>query len=302
MEEIKGNKCSGFPMLVVALIILLLTIAGFFAFILPGILMLVVLFFVCKGFLVINPNEAQVLVFFGKYTGTIKEHGFWWTNPFAVKRTPSVTTTEKHQQTLSLKGPYRISLRLRNFVSEKLKVNDKRGNPIEIGAVIVWRVVNTANVLFEVDDYVHYVRVQSETALRHLASIYPYDHICEDDEEGGITLRDNGEEVCEALKQELQERLKKAGVQIEEARIMHLAYAPEIASAMLRRQQAEAVIAARQKIVTGAVGMVEMALEELSAKQVVDLDPQQKAAMVGNLLVVLCGESEAEPVIQAGSI
>lgn len=230
------------------------------------------------GFFTLQPNQARVLILFGEYKGTAKREGFHWTNPFMRKLL--------------------VSLRLRNMEGEKLKVNDLRGNPIEIAAVVVWRVQETAQAVFDVEDYENYVEVQSESAVRHLASAYAYDQ----GEENEITLRSGVDEVSLALQKELQERLAKAGVVVEEARITHLAYAPEIAQAMLRRQQAEAVIAARQKIVHGAVSMVDMALRDLKEKQVVQLDDERKAAMVSNLLVVLCGEAEVSPVINTGTL
>ncbi|MDA1015572.1 MAG: SPFH domain-containing protein [Planctomycetota bacterium] len=230
------------------------------------------------GFYTLEPNEGRVLVLFGAYRGSAKTSGFHWTNP--------------------LNSKHRISLRTRNFNGETLKVNDKRGNPIEIAAVVVWRVDDTAQASFDVDDYKDYVSVQSESALRHLANSYAYDH----GEEHEITLRSGVEEVSVALQAELQDRLEKAGVVVEEARLTHLAYAPEIASAMLKRQQAEAIIAARRMIVHGAVSMVEMALQELQEKDVVELDNERRASMVSNLLVVLCGESEAQPVINTGTL
>jgi regulator of protease activity HflC (stomatin/prohibitin superfamily) len=230
------------------------------------------------GFFVVNPNEGRVLQLFGDYKGTVKEPGLRWANPFLTKK--------------------RISQRVRNFESAKLKVNDTDGNPIEIAAVVVWRVVDTAEAVFEVDDYENYVRVQSEAAVRILATRYPYDaHL-----EGHLSLRGSTAEVAAGLKHEIQERLAKAGVEAIEARLSHLAYASEIASAMLRRQQAGAIIAARQKIVEGAVGMVEMALELLAKSNVVTLDEERKAAMVSNLLVVLCADREAQPVVNTGSI
>jgi regulator of protease activity HflC (stomatin/prohibitin superfamily) len=224
------------------------------------------------GFFTLQPNEARVLMLFGAYHGTIRHSGFHWTNPFYTKRP--------------------ISLRCRNLNGEKLKVNDKQGNPIEIAAVVVWRVEDTAQASFDVQDFENYVRIQSESAVRHLANSFAYDH----GEENEITLRSGGDEVAAALKVELQERLGKAGVLVEEA------YAPEIAQAMLRRQQAEAVIAARQKIVHGAVSMVEMALRELAEKDVVKLDDERKASMVSNLLVVLCGETEVTPIVNTGTL
>jgi hypothetical protein len=229
------------------------------------------------GLFMVNPNEARVMQFFGAYAGTVLCPGLRWANPFYSKQ--------------------RISLRVRNFETEKLKVNDHDGNPIEIAAVVVWKVVDTAEALFEVDDFEHYVKVQSEAAVRNLATRYSYD--AHEDEE--ISLRGNTEQVAEMLQKEIQDRLQKAGVEVIEARLSHLAYAAEIAGAMLRRQQAAAVIAARKKIVEGAVGMVEMALAELSNKEILELDPEKKANLVGNLLVVLCGEHEAQPIVNAGN-
>jgi hypothetical protein len=238
------------------------------------------------GFFTLQPNEARVLVLFGAYKGTVRDAGFHWANPFYSSTGSRVLSR------------FKISLRTRNFNSDKLKVNDKRGNPIEIAAVVVWRVHDTAQAAFDVEDFENYVRVQSESAIRHLANAYAYDH----GEENEVTLRSGVEEISQALKQELQARLDKAGVQIEEARLTHLAYAPEIAQAMLRRQQAEAVIAARQKIVHGAVSMVDMALRELADKHVVQLDDERRAAMVSNLMVVLCGETEVHPVVNTGTL
>ncbi|MDP8243387.1 MAG: SPFH domain-containing protein [Candidatus Hinthialibacter antarcticus] len=231
-----------------------------------------------SGLFILNPNQAGAYVLFGHYQGTVKQSGFCWRNPF--------TTVKK------------ISLRSRNLNGEKLKVNDHNGNPIEIAAVVVWKVRDTAQALFEVDDYEEYVETQSEAAIRHLAGRYPYDS----EEEEEVSLRQGTEEVNEQLMGELQERLEKAGVEIEEARISHLAYAAEIAGAMLRRQQAQAVIAARKLIVKGAVGMVELALEQLSENNVVELDEDRKAAMVSNLLVVLCGEENAQPIVNTGTL
>jgi regulator of protease activity HflC (stomatin/prohibitin superfamily) len=230
------------------------------------------------GLTVLNPNEAKVVVLFGTYKGTLKSPGFWWVNPLARRR--------------------RVSLRIRNFESSKLKVNDQDGNPIEIAAVVVWKVFETAEAVFHVDDYEHYVHVQSESAVRALATSYPYDA----HQEGQMSLRMSVVEIAHKMRDEIQERLTKAGVEVIEARITHLAYAPEIASAMLRRQQASAVIAARQKIVEGAVGMVQMALEALSAKHVVELDEERKASMVSNLLVVLCSDRDAQPIVNAGTL
>jgi len=230
------------------------------------------------GLFIVNPNEAKVLQLFGSYAGSVKTAGLRWANPLYSKR--------------------RISLRIRNFESARLKVNDAEGNPIEIAAVVVWRVVETAEACFEVDDYENYVHVQSEAALRNLATSYTYDT----HEEGQRSLRGHTLEVAEHLKKEIQERLAKAGVEVLEARISHLAYAPEIAAAMLQRQQAGAIIAARQRIVEGAVGMVEMALEMLSRKGIIELDEERKAAMVSNLLVVLCGERGPQPIVNTGTI
>jgi regulator of protease activity HflC (stomatin/prohibitin superfamily) len=237
-----------------------------------------VVLFLLAGLFVVNPNEARVLTLFGKYTGTVKSDGFWWANPFAVKR--------------------RISLRVRNFETAKLKVNDAHSNPIEIAAIVVWKVVETAEAMFEVDNYEEYVRMQSESALRALAQSYPYDA----HSSGEVALSTHMPEVSKGLQEALHDRLARAGVEVTEARISHLAYAPEIASAMLQRQQASAIIAARQKIVEGAVGMVENALELLSQKQLITLDEERKAAMVSNLLVVLCGERSPQPVLNTGTL
>jgi len=233
----------------------------------------------CAGFFIVEPNQAVILLLFGKYVGTEKEQGFRWANPFYNKM--------------------RLSLRTRNFDSEKLKVNDKKGNPIMISTVVVWRVRDTAKAVFEVDDFLDYVHIQSESALRHLATAYSYDTYEAEDE---ISLRSSIDEVSEALKLEIQNRTQSAGVEILEARINHLSYATEIAQAMLRRQQAEAIIAARQKIVEGAVGMVEIALDRLQKDGVVDLDEERKANMVSNLMVVLCSEESTQPIINAGTL
>jgi regulator of protease activity HflC (stomatin/prohibitin superfamily) len=258
------------------------------------------------GQFTLQPNVARVMILFGDYRGTIRSSGFFWANPFYARKRGHVALPGppwKNPQTGRTETPYRtlhtkISLRVRNFMSEKIKVNDKGGNPIEIAAVVVWRVTDTARAAFDVDDFESYVQIQSESALRHIASLYSYDH----SEENQPTLRDSADEVAMALRGELQTRLEKAGVSVDEARLTHLAYAPEIAQTMLRRQQAEAVIAARQKIVHGAVSMVEMALRELSEKSVVQLDEERKASMVSNLLVVLCSESQATPVVNTGTL
>jgi regulator of protease activity HflC (stomatin/prohibitin superfamily) len=259
--------------------------------IIVGILDIPVAFLLAWGLFTLQPNEARVLVLFGKYVGTVRRDGFHWANPFTVHR-PMANIMAMNCC---------ISLRARNFQTDIIKVNDQRGNPIEIAAVIVWRVSDTARAMFDVDAYEQYIKVQSETAVRHLASSYPYDQ-GDDAEQSELTLRGSAEIISEALKKELQSRLEKAGVSVDEARLTHLAYAPEIAQAMLRRQQAQAIISARRKIVHGAVSMVEMALEELSSKEIVKLDEERKAAMVGNLLVILCGETQAEPVINAGTL
>jgi regulator of protease activity HflC (stomatin/prohibitin superfamily) len=259
--------------------------------------------FLSLGFFTLQPNEARVLILFGNYVGTVKKDGFYWANPFTIIRGCVTATREGKGQVqfARSKSKYRLSLRARNFQTDMLKVNDQRGNPIEIGAVVVWQVADTVKALFDVDDYERYIQVQSETAVRHLANIYPYDQ-GDDNEEAELTLRGSSETINNALKSELESRLAKAGVVVAEARLTHLAYAPEIAGVMLRRQQAEAIIAARKKIVHGAVSMVEMALAELSAKDVVKLDEEHKATMVGNLLVVLCGEAQSEPVINVGTL
>ncbi|MGO8700389.1 MAG: SPFH domain-containing protein [Limisphaerales bacterium] len=243
------------------------------------------------GFFTLQPNEARVLLLFGAYKGTVRKSGFHWANPFYSK-------SLKAGGVSSSSGRDKVSLRARTLNVVKLKVNDKRGNPIEIAAVVIWRVADTAQAVFDVDDYEGYVHLQSESALRHLASAYRYD----DGEENEATLRGNVDEISRALRQELQERLAIAGVVADEARLTNLAYAPEIAQVMLRRQQAEAVIAARQKIVHGAVSMVDMALKDLAQKEVVELDNERKAAMVSNLMVVLCSESEVHPIVNAGTL
>ena len=230
------------------------------------------------GLFMVHPNQGKVLQLFGKYVGTVRTAGLKWANPFYSKKA--------------------LSLRVRNFESGRLKVNDSLGNPVEIAAVVVWRVVDTAEAIFEVDDFRSFVQIQSESALRNMATNYPYDQ----HNEGETSLRSHTMEIADGLRVEIQDRLGKAGVEVTESRISHLAYSPEIAQAMLQRQQATAIVAARRKIVEGAVGMVEQALKELSAKQVVDLDDERKAAMVGNLLVVLCGDHNAQPIVNAGSL
>ncbi len=275
------SAASGFLMLFLDLIMLGVSIAGlivlhnlwFLALLVIGIFMLI-------GLVIVNPNESMVLVLFGAYKGSIKENGFFWINPFFTRK--------------------RISLRARNFDSEPSKVNDKVGNPIKIGVVLVWKVENTYKAAFEVDEYEHFVVVQSEAALRKLAGKYPYDNF--EDEQAEVTLRSGVEEVNHELEKEIVERLEIAGIHVIEARINYIAYAEEIASAMLRRQQATAVVAARHKIVEGAVSMVEIALEQLSGKDIIELDHDSKAAMVSNLMVVLCSEESARPVVNTGTL
>lgn len=234
--------------------------------------------FVLAGLFIVQPNEAKALTLFGRYVGTVRDSGLWWANPFLAKK--------------------RISLRVRNFETAKLKVNDNHSNPIEIAAIVVWKVVDTAEALFEVDDYQHFVQTQSESAVRSLAQTFPYDAHTTDE----VALSTHPAEIAKGLQTATQDRLEKAGVHVIEARISHLAYAPEIASAMLRRQQASAIIAARQKIVEGAVGMVENALEMISHRGLVQLDEERKAAMVSNLLVVLCSDRDAQPIVNTGTI
>ncbi len=276
---------SGWLVLLFTVVVLVLSVWGFIrgvrqedtAEIVTTLAVFFLDLFVMFGFFIVNPNEAAALLLFGAYKGTVRRNGFHWANPLLRK--------------------IKISLRARNLNGEKIKVNDSSGNPIEIAAVVVWRVRDTAEALFEVDDYEEYVETQSEAAVRHLAGAYPYDG-----PEDQLTLRGTTDEINQRLEKELQERLARAGVEIIEARLSHLAYAPEIAGAMLQRQQASAVVAARQKIVEGAVGMVEMALQELGEKQIVELDAERKATMVSNLMVVLCSERAAQPVLNTGSL
>lgn len=239
-------------------------------------------FILALGFILVNPNSSKVLLFFGKYVGTVKQNGLYWANPLYKKKT--------------------ISLRASNFDSERLKVNDKLGNPVMISTILVWRVTETYKAAFDVDNYENFVRVQTDAAVRKLASMYPYDNFADEGHEEDITLRSSVNEVSDALEKELEERLAIAGIEVLEARIGYLAYAQEIASAMLKRQQATAIIAARHKIVQGAVDMVDMALEELNKKEIVELDEERKAAMVSNLLVILCGDKEASPVVNTGTL
>lgn len=264
------------------------------------------------GFFTLQPGQARVCVLFGDYKGTVREQGFHWANPFYARSLGAHSTGQNPGVKLSNESievstgsshGSKVSTRARTYNGDRIKVNDKMGNPIEIATVVVWRVVDTAKAIFDVDDYESYVYTVTETALRHVASIYSYDHMDDDDStSSAITLRTNIEEVSEALRLELDRRLEMAGVDVMDARLTHLAYAPEIAQAMLRRQQAEAIIAARKKIVEGAVSMVDMALDKLAEGGTVEMDDERKAVMASNLMVVLCGDSEAQPVVNAGSL
>ena len=286
IQEKSRQGTSGYVMLLVLLVAQLAT--GYAMFValramnigglVTAVLASIIVMIMWIGLFMVHPNEAKVLQLFGKYVGTVHESGLKWANPFFAKTA--------------------VSTRVRNFESSKLKVNDSRGSPIEIAAVVVWKVFDTAEALFEVDDYEEFVQIQSESALRNLSTTYPY----EPHEGEGTALRSHPQEIAQALRKEIQDRLEQAGVTVIEARISHLAYAPEIANAMLRRQQASAIIAARTQIVSGAVGMVDMALDLLKEKAVVELDEERKAAMVSNLLVVLCGEEGAKPVLNTGSL
>ena len=286
IAERPANKLNGFLMLFLSIAVLVIAIYLLITGIRtdePQILwvfipMLIVFFLMTSGFMVVQPNDSRVLVLFGRYSGTVRDSGFWWVNPFTVRK--------------------KVSLRIRNFNSQKIKVNDLHGNPIEIGAVVVWRVVDSAKAVFDVENYEQFVDIQSETAIRTLASEFPYDV----NEEDKPSLRGTPQVIAESLKNTLQNRLEVAGVDILESRISHLAYAQEIAQAMLRRQQAQAIIAARQKIVEGAVGMVEMALNMLSEQKIVTLDEEKKATMVNNLMVALVSETEVQPIINTGTL
>jgi regulator of protease activity HflC (stomatin/prohibitin superfamily) len=272
---------SGYYVLAIVLILILSPLLAFYDVKYIWFLILTVIgFFLAFGFVIVNPNESAVLTLFGAYKGTIKTNGFWWVNPFFVKK--------------------KLSLRARNLDSDPIKVNDKLGNPIMIGVVLVWRVRDTFKAAFEVDDYAHFVEIQSEAAVRKLAGHFPYDNF--EDEDAEITLRGGGEEVNHILENEISERLAIAGIEVIEARINYIAYAQEIAGAMLKRQQATAIIAARTRIVEGAVGMVEMALEQLSKKQIIELDEERKAAMVSNLMVVLTSDKDVSPIVNTGTI
>ncbi len=329
-EKLLNPKGGGF-MLFVTIILALLTLGLFIAGIVllesfgeenamgtvGGIMMaggilglMATLIFLIPGFKVIAPNEAVVLLFFGKYYGTIAKEGFFWTNPFCTIYNPaarggitlksaSANKTPDEEMSVELFANKKISLKAMTLNNDKQKVNDEEGNPIEIGVVVIWRIVNTAKAVFNVDNYLAYISTQADSAIRNVARSYPYD-VSEDGDEK--SLRGSSQEIAEVLKQDLQKRVEVAGIEIIEARITHLAYAPEIAAAMLQRQQARAIIVARQKIVEGAVGMVEMALNKLSENNIVTLDDERKAQMVSNLLVVLCGSKDAQPIVNSGSI
>lgn len=273
---------NGYVMLL--FLILIVAVGIFMVMRLPplGILAIVAAIIIIPGFVLVNPNSSRVLLLFGKYVGTIKKNGLFWVNPLYSKK--------------------KISLRASNFDSERLKVNDKLGNPVMISTILVWRVTDTYKAAFDVDDYQNFVRVQTDAAVRKLASMYPYDNFADEGLDEDITLRSSVNEVSEALEKEIQERLSMAGIEVLEARIGYLAYAQEIANAMLKRQQATAIVAARHKIVEGAVSMVEMALEELNKNEVVDLDEERKAAMVSNLMVVLCSDKDASPIVNTGTL
>ncbi len=280
-EERIFKASSGYLFLLIGLLVLGSVVLAFMNEIIwLGVALMVLSMLILPGLMVVNPNESMVMVLFGAYRGTVKSNGFWWTLPFYVRK--------------------KISLRARNFDSEPIKVNDKNGNPIKIGFVLVWKVENTFKAAFDVDNYEHFVLVQSDAALRKLAGLYPYDNW--EGHEQEITLRSGGEEVNDELEREIRERLMIAGINVIEARINYIAYSEEIAGAMLRRQQATAVVAARFKIVEGAVSMVEMALEQLSVKGIIDLDEEKKAAMVSNLMVVLCGDKDPNPIINTGTL
>lgn len=285
MKERRAFSASGIPMVLLLLLVgawaVWLGISSFddpWPRLLLAVLVLLAALIGFSGFSIVPPNHAKVITFLGRYLGTVRENGFRWTFPLTMRRT--------------------VSLRVQNFDSNTLKVNDAMGNPVEVAAVIVWRVVDSAKAVFEVEDYQNFVQIQTETAVRHMASMYPYDTY----ETGQTSLQANAEEVMRVLHQELQEHLEQAGVEVLRTQLRRLAYAPEIAGEMLRRQQAEAVVAARRRIVEGAVGMVDHALELLSARKIVDLDEERKAAMVSNLLVVLCSESHTQPVVNTGSL
>jgi regulator of protease activity HflC (stomatin/prohibitin superfamily) len=332
-QEREARVMSGWPMLVVTIALYALCpVLIYLAFangtssasgsavpewwlFVAGLVALGVAILLSPGFFTIQPNEARVLILFGSYHGTCKQVGFRWGNPFYSNGPAGQSSSSRSQWSWGKKSDaeaqneakrlrrYKVSLRARTLNGDRLKVNDKRGNPVDIAAVVVWRVEDTAKAVFDVDDFESYVAMQSETAVRHLASAYPYDSgETLADTEDEITLRGNVDDVSDALRVELAERLAQAGVVVEQARLSHLAYSPEIAQAMLRRQQAEAIIAARRKIVNGAVSMVEMALDDFKEHQTIEFDEERKAAMVSNLMVVLCGESQVTPVVNTGTL
>lgn len=283
MNQEKNIKVpSGYLMLVVFLALIGIGVYGFFYIDIAFVAAIILGFLILPGFFLVNPNASKVLLLFGKYVGTVKDNGFFWANPLYTKR--------------------KISLRASNFDSERVKVNDKLGNPIMISTILVWRVEDTYKAAFDVDNYENFVRVQSDAAVRKLASLYPYDNFEDEGKEEEITLRASVNEVSQALEKELSERLEMAGIEVLEARIGYLAYAQEIANAMLKRQQATAIVAARHKIVEGAVSMVEMALDELSKKNIIELDEDRKATMVSNLMVILCSDKDATPVVNTGTL
>jgi regulator of protease activity HflC (stomatin/prohibitin superfamily) len=282
-EEKTIVPANGYIMLFIFLVLFIGGITSIIVLQNPWFIVSIVLaIFLAPGFIMVQPNNSRVLLLFGKYIGSVKKNGFYWVNPFYTKK--------------------KISLRASNFDSERLKVNDKLGNPVMISTILVWRVENTYKAAFDVDNYENFVRVQTDAAVRKLASMYPYDNFADEGHVEDITLRSSVNEVSEALEKEIDERLSIAGIEVLEARIGYLAYAQEIANAMLKRQQATAIVAARHKIVEGAVSMVEMALNELSKKQIVDLDDERKAAMVSNLMVILCGDKDASPVLNTGTL
>jgi len=282
-EEKNIIPANGYLMLFVFLILFFGGIGGIITLRNPWFVLIILsAIIIVAGFIMVQPNNSRVLLLFGKYVGSVKRNGFYWVNPFYTKK--------------------KISLRASNFDSERLKVNDKLGNPIMISTILVWRVLDTYKAAFDVDNYEDFVHVQTDAAVRKLASMYPYDNFADEGHTEDITLRSSVNEVSEALEKEIEERLSIAGIEVLEARIGYLAYAQEIANAMLKRQQATAIVAARHKIVEGAVSMVEMALEELGKKQIVDLDEERKAAMVSNLMVILCGDKDASPVLNTGTL
>ncbi|MGM0392727.1 MAG: SPFH domain-containing protein [Bacteroidota bacterium] len=282
-NEKTSNPSNGYLMLFFIFLLFIASIAGFIMFRWPWFILLIFLsFFLAAGLILVNPNESRVLLLFGEYKGTVKQNGLFWVNPLFVKK--------------------KISLRARNFDSERLKVNDKMGNPIMISTILVWRVQDTYKAAFEVNNFENFVVVQTDAAVRKLASLYPYDNFADEGLDEDITLRSSLNEVSEALEKEVQERLVIAGIEVLEARIGYLAYANEIANAMLKRQQATAIVAARHKIVEGAVSMVEMALNDLSKKNIVNLDDERRAAMVSNLMVVLCSDKDVAPIVNTGTL